>query len=96
MSLNNTTSRKVNLIGNSQSALKAKTANHNRVKSISAISRYANIPTDNPRFRTFIDALFASKMNNEDIKEEVKAYVSVLETNYNDTIRDLKAQIERL
>ena len=27
---------------------------------------------------------------------EVKAYFNVIETNYNETIRDLKAQVERL
>lgn len=48
------------------------------------------------KFKTFIDALFSSKMTIEDIKEEVKSYVTVLETNYNDMIRDLKSQMNRL
>lgn len=30
------------------------------------------------------------------MKEEIKSYVKALETNYNDTIRDLKASNERL
>lgn len=30
-------------------------------------------------------------MTLEDMREEMKAYVSVLETNYTDTIRDLRA-----
>jgi hypothetical protein len=35
-------------------------------------------------------------MTNFDIKEEIKAYVEVLETNYTDTIRELKGQVDRL
>lgn len=30
------------------------------------------------------------------MRDEVKAYVGVLETNYTDTIRDLKTQVESL
>ncbi len=59
-------------------------------------SRYAHIPSENLKFQSFIEALFGSKMTREDVKEEVKAYVSVLETNYNDTIKELKLQIENL
>lgn len=35
-------------------------------------------------------------MNKDDIQNEIKAYVEVLETNYTDTIREQKAQIDRL
>eukprot|EP00356_Strombidium_inclinatum_P008162 CAMPEP_0170489432 /NCGR_PEP_ID=MMETSP0208-20121228/7784_1 /TAXON_ID=197538 /ORGANISM="Strombidium inclinatum, Strain S3" /LENGTH=172 /DNA_ID=CAMNT_0010764351 /DNA_START=565 /DNA_END=1083 /DNA_ORIENTATION=+ len=34
-------------------------------------------------------------MATEEIKTEVMAYVQALETNYNDTIRDLKTQLEK-
>jgi hypothetical protein len=43
------------------------------------------------KFEQFIEALFTSKMNAFDIKDEIKAYVTVLETNYNETIKDLRA-----
>lgn len=88
--------------GLSTTTSKVKTTEHRRVKSNSVlgvggqVSRYAHIPTENLKFRSFIEALFGSKMTSDDIKEEVKAYVEVLETNYTDTIRDLKAQIDRL
>jgi hypothetical protein len=35
-------------------------------------------------------------MTGEEQKREVKAYVKALETNYNDTIREQKSQIEKL
>lgn len=34
-------------------------------------------------------------MSKDDIKEEIGKYVQVLETNYNDSIKELKLQIER-
>ena len=34
-------------------------------------------------------------MSREEIRDEVSKYVQALETNYNDTIRDLKQNIER-
>jgi hypothetical protein len=34
-------------------------------------------------------------MTKDDIKEEIAKYVQALETNYNDTIRELKMQVER-
>ena len=37
-----------------------------------------------------MDLIFNSKMNNDEIKNEVKLFVQALETNYNDIIRDLK------
>ena len=66
------------------------------MKSTLGLSRYANIASENLKFDTFIDALFASKMTQYDIKVEVKSYVNVIETNYNETIRDLKSQLDRL
>jgi len=74
------------------------TASHKRVRSVvGSVSRYAHIPTDNQKFRQFIDALFSSKrLTQDDIQSEIKAYVEVLETNYTDTIREQRAHIDRL
>jgi len=55
-----------------------------------AFSRYSKIPTENVKFEKFVDLLFASRMAPEEIKTELKTYVKVLETNYNDTIKELK------
>lgn len=68
------------------------TVQHKRVRSVvGSISRYANIPTENLKFNQFIEALFSSKMNNDDIKVELKHYVEAIETNYTGTIRDFRA-----
>jgi len=46
-------------------------ASHKRVRSVvGSVSRYAHIPTDNQKFRQFIDALFSapkSTLSQEDI-----------------------------
>ena len=42
-----------------------------------------------------MDLIFKSKMEKEDIKEEILKYVQLLETNYNDTISDLKQILEK-
>ncbi len=34
-------------------------------------------------------------MSKDDVKDEIAKYVKALETNYNDTIRELRAQIDR-
>lgn len=54
----------------------------------SPISNYRNIPTENIKFNRFLELLFKSKMERNDIKEEILKYVTALETNYNDIIRD--------
>ena len=59
-------------------------------------SRYKNIPTDNIKFQQFIDLLFESKMNKEDMKMEMLTYVQALETNYTGTIAECKVRNERL
>lgn len=61
----------------------------------SPTSHYRVIPTDNQKFQRFIDLLFASKMQRDEIKEEVVKYVQLLETNYNATIRELKQTMEK-
>lgn len=65
---------------------------HKRYQSLAStsISKYANIPTENIKFEKFLDLLYRSKMQKEEIKEEIKSYVKVVETNYCDTIRDLR------
>jgi hypothetical protein len=60
------------------------------------VSRYANIPSENLKFGQFIDLIFKSKMQSDDIKEEVKKYVQAIETNYNDKIKDLNIASEKL
>ena len=42
-----------------------------------------------------MDLIYSSKMNSEEIKEEIVKYVQLLETNYNATIRDLKTMLDR-
>lgn len=42
-----------------------------------------------------MDLIFKSKMEKDDIKEEILKYVQLLETNYNDTISDLKQILEK-
>lgn len=58
-------------------------------------SRYAHIPTENLKFQKFIELIHKSKMSKEDIKEEIMKYVQALETNYMDTISDLKEQLNK-
>lgn len=88
------------------SALNASTLsakpNHKRVKSViggsanNLISRYAHIPTENPKFRDFLNVLFSTKMSDEEKKREAIAYLEAVETNYTDTIRELRGQVDRL
>ena len=64
---------------------------HKRTKSqgstmMGSVSRYKNIPTSNVKFEQFVDLLFDSKMNREDMKAELVGYAQQLETNYNTTI----------
>lgn len=42
------------------------------------------------KFSKFLELLFKSKMTKDDIKDEIAKYVQALETNYNDTIKELK------
>ena len=64
-------------------------------KSPTPESRYKNIPTDNQKFKRFMDLIFDSRMPKQDQKEEILRYVQLLETNYNATIRDMKTTMER-
>ena len=42
-----------------------------------------------------MDLIYASKMSSDDVKDEVLKYVQLLETNYNQTIKDLKIALEK-
>lgn len=42
------------------------------------------------KFEKFLDILFKSKMQTEDVKDQIIKYVQALETNYTDAVRDLK------
>ena len=66
-----------------------------RAQTRSPTSRYRLIPTENLKFQKFIDLIYQSKMTADEQKEEIVKYVSLLETNYNSTIRDLKSAIHR-
>ena len=61
----------------------------------SPVSRYKYIPTENFKFQKFLDLIFRSKMNMDDIKDEILKYVQALETNYTESIRELKLNIDR-
>ena len=61
-----------------------------------AQSRYRNIPTENIKFQQFIDLIFDSNMNKDDMKFEILNYTQALETNYTETIKNLQLRIERV
>jgi len=74
---------------------------HNRTKSQGQSlrqgeSRYRNIPSENLKFQQFIDLIFESRMDREDVKFEILNYVQALETNYNESIQEGKVRSERL
>ena len=50
---------------------------HNRTKSQGhgIESRYKKIPSENIKFQQFIDLIFESKMNKDDMKFEIMSYV---------------------
>ena len=58
-------------------------------------STYLNLPTQNVKFEKFCELMFASGMQNDRIQSEVVKYMQALETNYCDTIRDLKVLVEK-
>lgn len=66
-----------------------------RAQTRSPTSRYRLIPTENLKFQKFIDLIYSSKMTPDEQKEEIVKYVSLLETNYNQTIRDLKTAVHK-
>ena len=48
------------------------------------------------KFQQFIDLLFESNMNKEDMKFEILNYTQALETNYTETIKNLQIRGERI
>ena len=47
------------------------------------------------KFEKFVDVLFKSRMQTEDVKDQIIKYVQALETSYTDAIRDLKDLVEK-
>ena len=43
----------------------------------------------------FIDLIFKSRMQTDEVKDEIIKYVQALETSYTDAIRDLKNIIDK-
>jgi hypothetical protein len=66
-----------------------------RAQTKSPTSRYRHIPTENLKFNKFMDLIFGSKMSQDEIKEEIQNYVQALETNYNQTIREMKTLLDK-
>ena len=72
-----------------------KALQHKRTKSNTIGSRVSRIPTENLKFDRFIEILFAARVDQEEMKSEIKSYVQALETNYNDAIKALKIKLEK-
>jgi hypothetical protein len=53
------------------------------------------MPTENAKFGKFLELIMKSKMTKEDIQVEIVKYVQALETNYMDTIKDLRGGLDR-
>lgn len=51
--------------------------------------------TANLKFEKFIELIFNSKMKVEEVKEEIVLYVKALETNYTDTIKELREHLDK-
>jgi len=66
-----------------------------RSPGTSTRSTYLSLPTKNVKFEKFVELMFASGMVPEKINDEVVKYVQALETNYCETIKDLKSLVER-
>ena len=75
--------------------MQSKLPDSKRAQTRSPMSRYKNIATRNTKFEKFIELIFKSRMQPEDIKDEIIKYVQALETSYTDAIRDLKYIIEK-
>jgi gamma-glutamyl:cysteine ligase YbdK (ATP-grasp superfamily) len=64
-----------------------------RPKTNSPQSRYRYIPTENIKFEKFMELISKSKMEKENIRDEIVRYVKTLETNYTDTIKAVTQQL---
>jgi hypothetical protein len=75
---------------------KSQTAGAHHRTERSPNSRYRlPMPTENLKFGKFLDLVFKSKMSRDDVRDEIGKYVQALETNYMETIRELKSAAER-
>ena len=66
-----------------------------RATTRSPRSRYRNIPTANIKFQKFIEIIFNSRMQTDDVKDEIVKYVQALETSYTDAIQEMKTILIR-
>lgn len=53
------------------------------------------MPTENAKFGKFLELIMKSKMTKDDVQTEIVKYVQALETNYMDTIKELRGGLER-
>ena len=53
------------------------------------------IPTENAKFGKFLELIFNSKMSKEDMREEILKYVQALETNYTDTLKEMRLILDK-
>lgn len=53
------------------------------------------IPTENLKFSQFLDIIFNSRLSPDEIKQETRDYVQVLETNYTEKIREISIALEK-
>jgi len=54
------------------------------------------IPTENLKFSQFLDIIFNSKLSADEVKNETREYVQILETNYTNKISELQMELERM
>lgn len=53
------------------------------------------IPTENLKFSQFLDIIFSSKLSADEIKNETRDYVQIMETNYTEKIKELQVELEK-
>ena len=58
-------------------------------------SNYQRVPTENVKFEKFIELLFKSRIQSEDIKLQIVKYVQALETNYMEIVQELKNTLNK-
>lgn len=66
-----------------------------RNASKSPVSHYRFLPTENAKFSKFLELIFNSKMQKDDIRDEITKYVQALETNYTETIKELRQSLDK-
>jgi len=58
----------------------------NKRSPVTSRYRMGQMATQNLKFEQLLDVLFGSMLSTEEVKSEIKTYVQVLETNYNNRI----------